>query len=112
MEEFLDWEGCLEECLDYGGCSEDCWDFGGGLEECWDFGGCLKDCWRNGGKVFKVPVIVNKIFIIIGIGCGGSKDYTTKHIMIGLRLHVLMISLVRIRSGIWMKAKNHVWDEG
>ena len=67
-----------------------------------------RDVWRNGAKACNVPVIVNKFFIIIGIGCGRSKDDATKHIMIGLRLHVLMMCWMGTRLGIWMKAETHI----
>ena len=69
----------------------------------------MKGVWRNFSKALNIPIIVNKIFIIIGIGCGGSKDNTTKHIMIGLVLHALMMSLMGMGSCIWMKIEAHVW---
>ena len=65
--------------------------------------------WRNVSKALNIPVIVNKVFIIIGIGCGGSKDNTTKHIMIGLVFHALMMSLMGMGSCIWMNTEAHVW---
>ena len=51
----------------------------------------MADVGRKTAKAFDVPVIVNKIFIIIGIGCGRSKDKMTKLIMIGFRIHILMM---------------------
>ena len=68
----------------------------------------LKGWWRNVSKALNIPVIVNKIFIIIGIGGGGSKDKTTKHIIIGWVFHALMMSLMGMGSCIWMNAKAHV----
>ena len=53
---------------------EDGWKIGGILEEVWRNVEVLEDVWKMGVKTFKVPVIVDKIFIIIGIGCGRSKD--------------------------------------
>ena len=44
----------------------------------------MEDVWRNGAKVFKVLIIVNKIFIIIGIGWSGRKGGMTKLIVLGL----------------------------
>jgi hypothetical protein len=58
----------------------------------------LEGDWRNVSKALNIPVIVNKIFIIIGIGCGGSKDNVTKLIMIGLGRHALPMSLMGMRS--------------
>ena len=69
----------------------------------------MGDAWGNVSKAFKIPVIVNNIFIIIGIGGGGSKDNATKHIMIRLELHALMMSLMGMRSGIWMNTETHGW---
>ena len=60
-------------------------------------------------KAFNIPVMVNKVFIIVGIGCGGSKGNTTKHIMIGLVFHALRMSLMGMGSGIWMNTEAHVW---
>jgi len=67
------------------------------------------DAWGNVSKAFKVPVIVNKIFIIIGIEGGRSKDNATKYIMIGLGLHALTMSSMGMNSGIWMNMKAHGW---
>ena len=53
---------------------EDGWNIGGILEEVWRNVGILEDVWRSGAKACNVPVIVDKFFIIIGIGCGESKD--------------------------------------
>ena len=69
----------------------------------------MGDGWRNVSKALNVPVMVNKIFIIIGIGCGGSKDNATKHIMIGLVFHALMMSLMGMGSCIWMNKEAHGW---
>ena len=69
----------------------------------------LEGAWRNVCKALNIPVIVNKIFIIIGIGCGGSKDNTTKHIMIGLVFHALRMSLMGMGSCIWMNTEAHGW---
>ena len=67
----------------------------------------LEGSWRNVSKAFNVPIIVNKIFIIIGIGCGGSKDYTTKHIMIGLRFHALKMCWMGTRLQIRVNMETH-----
>ena len=67
------------------------------------------DAWGNVSKAFKISFIVNKIFIIIGIGGGGSKDNATKHIMIGLVLHALMVSLMGMGSCVWMNTEAHAW---
>ena len=64
----------------------------------WRYVWILEDVWRNVSKAFNVPIIVNKIFIIIGIGCSGIKDKATKHIMIGLGLHALTMILMVIGS--------------
>jgi hypothetical protein len=69
----------------------------------------LGDGWRNVSKALNILVIVNKIFIIIGIGCGRSKDKMTKHIMIGLVFHTLKMSLMGMGSCIWMNTKAHGW---
>ena len=53
---------------------EDAWKIARILEEAWRNVGIVEDVWRNVAKAFNVPIIVNKIFIIIGIGCGGRKD--------------------------------------
>ena len=65
----------------------------------------MGDAWGNVSKALKIPFVVNKIFIIIGIGGGRSKDNATKYIMIGLILHALMMSLMGMRSGIWMNTE-------
>ena len=69
----------------------------------------MDSTWRNVSKALNIPIIVNKIFIIIGIGCGGSKENATKLIMIGLGLHALMMSLMGMGSCIWMNTKANVW---
>ena len=69
----------------------------------------LEGSWRNVSKALNIPVMVNKVFIIIGIGCGRSKDKTTKHIMIGWVFHALMMSLMGMGSCIWMDTEAHVW---
>ena len=69
----------------------------------------MEGAWRNVSKALNIPIIVNKIFIIIGIGRGGSKDNTTKHIMRGLVFHTLMMSLMGMGSCIWMNMEAHVW---
>ena len=51
-----------------------------------------EDVWRNVSKNFNVPIIFNKIFIIIGIGSSRRKGEAAKLIMIGLGLHVLMMT--------------------
>ena len=70
----------------------------------------MGDGWRKVSKALNVPVMVNKVFIIIGIGCGGSKDNATKHIVIGLIFHALMMSLMGMGSCIWMDTEAHVLD--
>ena len=65
--------------------------------------------WRNVSKALNIPVMVNKVFIIIGIGCGRSKDNTTKYIMIGLVFHALMMSLMGMGSCIRMNTEAHGW---
>ena len=62
----------------------------------------LGDAWGTVSKAFK-------IFIIIGIGGGRSKDNVTKNIMIGLVLHDLMVSLMGMGSCIWMNMEGHGW---
>ena len=69
----------------------------------------LEGGWRNVSKALNIPIVVNKIFIIIGIGCGGSKDNTTKHIMIGLVFHALRMSLMGMGSCIWINTEAHGW---
>ena len=75
----------------------------------------MGDAWGNVSKAFKISIIVNKIFIIIGIGGGGSKDKMTKHIMIGLVLYAMVMSSMGMRSRIWMnteavvKAHGRIW---
>ena len=69
----------------------------------------LEYVWRNVYKAFNIPIIVNKIFIIIGIGCSGRKDNATKLIMIGLVFYALMMSLMGMGSCIWMNTEAHVW---
>ena len=64
----------------------------------WRSNWILKGVWRKASKALNIPVIVNKIFIIIGIGGGESKDNATKLIMIGLGLHALTMSLMGMRS--------------
>ena len=53
---------------------EDVRKIGGILEEVWRNVGILDDVWKIDVKAFKAPIIVDKIFIIIGIRCGGIKD--------------------------------------
>ena len=69
----------------------------------------MGDGWQKASKAFNIPIIVNKIFMIIGIGGGESKDNATKLIMIGLGLHALTMSLMGMRSCIWMDTEAHVW---
>ena len=44
----------------------------------------LEDVGSNISKSFNIPIIVDKIFIIIGIGWSGRKGGMTKLIVIGL----------------------------
>ena len=75
----------------------------------------MGDAWGNVSKACKISFIVNKIFIIIGIRGGRSKDKATKHIMIGLVLYAVVMSSMGMRSGIWMnieavmEAHGRIW---
>ena len=44
----------------------------------------LEDVGSNNSKVFNIPIIVDKIFIIIGIGWRGRKGGMTKLIVMEL----------------------------
>ena len=44
----------------------------------------LGDVWRNVSKAFNIPVIVDTVIIINGIGWSGRKGGVTKLIIIGL----------------------------
>ena len=68
--------------------------------------------WRNVSKALNIPVMVNKIFIIIGIGCGRSKDKTTKHIMIGWVFRALMMSLMEETGWIAMGGGGDIMNVG
>ena len=46
---------------------------------------------------------------MVDFGTYGPKDNTTKHIMIGLVFHALMMGLMGMGSCIWMDTEAHVW---
>ena len=54
------------------------------MEDAWRMAWILGNAWRNGAKAFNEPIIVNKIYIIIGIGWSGRKGGMAKLIIIGL----------------------------
>lgn len=58
----------------------------------------LEDVGSNISKDFNIPIIVDKIIIIIGIGWGGRKGEMTKHIIIGLRHYILMMSWMGMKD--------------
>ena len=64
----------VEDAWKIVGITEDGWKIGGILEEVWRNVRILEDVWKIGAKACNVPIIVDKFFIIIGTGCGRSKD--------------------------------------